>query len=252
MYTNRRKYILSLLEQNHEASIGELTKKLNVSSMTIRRDIEFLSKQGLVTQIRGGVTLNHGAAFLHSQSLRKTRHIEEKYRIAKYCAELIPEGSSIFIDCGSTTNRIAEEILQKRNITVMTNSLDVAQTLSTTKNLKVIMVPGVFSLATRGFMGQFTSDFIKNFTIDFLFLGANGLDVMHGLSSPDYVDAQTKKSLIQHSKKIIIATDHSKLNLNFFIMIAKLNEIHLIVTDTKADANIIENIRSAGANVALV
>ena len=113
MYTPRRKYILTFLEQNHEGSISELAQKLNVSSMTIRRDIEFLAKQGLVTQIRGGVTLNHGAAFLHSQSLRKTLHINEKYRIAKYCAELIPEGSSIFIDCGSTTNQIAKEILQK-------------------------------------------------------------------------------------------------------------------------------------------
>lgn len=252
MYTARRKYILTFLEQNHEGSISDLAQKLNVSSMTIRRDIEFLAKQGLVTQIRGGVTLNHGAAFLHSQSLRKTLHINEKYRIAKYCAELIPEGSSIFIDCGSTTNQIAEEILQKKNITVLTNSLDVAQSLSTSKSLKVIMVPGVFSPLTRGFMGQFTSDFVKNFTIDFLFLGANGIDVTHGLSSPDYTDAETKKTFIHHSKKVIVAADHSKLDLNFFVRIAKLAEIDLIVTDKDADVQIIENYRVAGTTVVLV
>ncbi|WP_196594119.1 DeoR/GlpR family DNA-binding transcription regulator [Pectinatus sottacetonis] len=248
----RRSHIIGHLEKCNTVYITELAEKFAVSSMTIRRDLEFLAKQGLVTLIRGGATLNHGAAFLYSQSFRQTKFIKEKHRIAEYCASLINEGSSIFLDCGSTTQKIAETILPMNNITVITHSLECAQTLSTAKKLKLIMAPGVYSTSMGGFLGQFTCEFIKNFHIDILFLGANGVDTEHGLSSPDYIDALTKRALINASRKVIIATDSSKLNLNFFVTVASLQEIDSIVTDKNAAPDVIDAMRSKGINIVLV
>ena len=250
--SDRRNEILDYLEKNHIVYSSELCQSLNVSPMTIHRDFQAMAKQGLITIIRGGAVLNHGTSVLYSLNLHQTSMPLEKQRIAKYCAELVREGSTIFIDCGSTAELIAESIRHKKNITIMTNSLDTAHVLSSSKENKLIMVPGVFAELLRGFSGQMTTDFMSRFQVDMLFLGANGIDVAHGLTSPDYTDAETKRVLIKHARQIIVASDHTKLGKNFFVTIAKLPEINLIVTDKEADPNIIEDIKACGTNIALV
>lgn len=248
----RRQSILAWLEKNHTGYISDLSAALKVSAMTIRRDLQRMAAQGLVTPVRGGAVLNYGAAVLYSQHFRQTKLPEEKQRIAAYCASLVTEGSSVFIDCGSTAERIAEGLRDKKNITIMTNSLDAAQILSSAKNIKFIMVPGIFQSSIRGFMGQFTSDFMTRFHIDILFLGANGLDALHGLTSPDYTDAETKRSLIAQAKKLVVATDHTKLDKNYFVRIAALKEIDILVTDQAADPAVIEALKTELAEIVLV
>lgn len=250
--SDRRKKILDYLEKNHAGYTSDLCQLLNVSPMTVHRDFQAMSKQGLVTIIRGGAAINHGTSLLYSLNLRQTSMPLEKQRIAEYCAGLVFEGSTIFIDCGSTAELIAESIKHKKNITIMTNSLDIANILSSSKENKIIMVPGVFSQLLRGFSGQLTTDFISRFQVDILFLGANGIDINHGLTSPDYTDAETKRILIKHARQIIVAADHTKLDKNFFVTIAKLSEINLIVTDKNANVNVVENMKNHGANLILV
>ena len=159
----RREEILKYLEANHTGYTADLCRELNVSAMTIRRDFEFMASQGLVTLIRGGAALNHGTAVIYSLKFRQTQLPLEKQRIAERCAAMVSEGNAVFIDCGSTAERIAEALRGKKNITVLTNSLDTAQVLSTAKGIRLIMVPGEFNEDIRGFNGLLTTDFIQRF-----------------------------------------------------------------------------------------
>lgn len=247
----RRKELLNYLEKKHIGYTSALCRELDVSAMTIHRDFEAMARQGLVTLIRGGAAINHGTALLYNMNLRQTRLPLEKSRIAERCALLAHEGSTIFIDCGSTAERIAEAIKGKKNITVLTNSLSCAQVLSDSKKNKLIMAPGVFSGPLHGFSGQLTTDFIRRFQMDILFLGANGIDASRGLTSPDYTDAETKRVLMRHANRTVIAADHTKLGKSFFVTIAQPAEIDTIITDAGADKNMVNSLREKGINVEL-
>lgn len=248
----RRKALLDYLEKNRTGYTSVLCAEMNVSAMTIRRDFEAMAKQGLVTLVRGGAALNHGAAVLYSLNLRQAQHPEEKQRIAAHCASIVEEGASVFIDCGSTAERIAAALRGRRNITVMTASLDAAQVLGAAEGMRLIMAPGVYQSALRGFSGQMTVDFMSRFRIDYLFLGANGLDCAHGLTSPDYTDAETKRALIHQARHVIVAADHTKIGRDYFERIARLPEIEQIVTDNRLDAALADDLRAGGTQVALV
>ena len=250
--SDRRNEILKYLEINNVAYTSDLCKVLNTSPITIHRDFQSLAKQGLVTLIRGGAVLHQGTAVLYSLQFRQTNMQVEKQRIAKYCADLVNEGETIFIDCGSTADLIPQEIKQKNNITIMTNSLNSAYILSSSKTNNLIMVPGLFKSLLHGFSGQMTIDFMSRFQVDKLFLGANGLDVSRGLTSPDITDAETKRALLKHAHQTIVAADHTKLGKSFFTTIAKLSEIAFIVTDKGADPQIVKEMQDVEANVILV
>lgn len=250
--STRRKQILEYLEKNHTGYTSMLCTEMNVSAMTIRRDFEAMAKQGLVTIIRGGAALNHGTAVLYNLKLRQTRLPVEKQQIASYCASLVEEGMSVYIDCGSTAERIAEELRHKKNITVLTASLDAAQILSTARNIRFIMVPGVFHPSIRGFSGQMTVDFLRRFRIDYLFLGANGLDAGHGLTAPDYTDAETKRAILPQARHVVIATDHTKIGQDYFEIIARLSEIDEIVTDAGLKLSAADELRTSGCKLTLV
>lgn len=250
--SERRQAILQFLERNHIGNTAELSEELDVSAMTIHRDFAALAKQGVVTPIRGGAVLNRGTAVLYGLNLRQTKMPLEKRRIGQYCAEMVREGTTVFIDCGSTAERIAEAVRNKANVTVMTNSLDVAHVLSGGKGTTLIMAPGVFSESLRGFSGQMTTDFMRRFQVDILFLGANGIDAERGLTSPDYTDAETKRALIAQAHKVVVAADHTKLGQYYFETIAKLSALNLIVTDNDADEKTIAAMRERDANIVLV
>ena len=248
----RRKEIMEYLEQNQEAYTASLCQRMSVSAMTIHRDFAYLARQGLITLLRGGAALNHGAAVLHSLQLRQTCQPEEKRRIAAYCAGLVKEGESVFIDCGSTALCIAEALRAKKNVLVLTASLDAAQILSAMDGIQLIMVPGVFAKPLRGFTGQMTVDFMRRFFVDWMFLGANGLDSVQGLSSPDYTDAETKRALLRQARRLVVAADHTKLGQSCFEIIAGLSEIDRIVTDRGAERDVVKDFTDQKIEMILV
>lgn len=253
MSSNERRHsILNILEQEKTVYTADLAERLNVSAMTVRRDFEQLSRKGLVTIIRGGAALNVGSAVMYRMNYRQTQMPLEKQRIAEYCANLVQEGNSVFLDCGTTVERIAETLSRKSNITVLTNSLNGAQILSTAKKIQLIMVPGEFSEEQQGFGGQITSNFMERFNVDIYFLGVVGLDPVHGLTSTSVMDGETSRSVMKHAKKVIAVLDHTKLGCVYFKKIADVKEVDLIVTDSGADDEIIRQIRAKGGNVITV
>ena len=239
----RREAILKQLNEHRTVYTNALCEEYGVSAMTLRRDFARLEAEGLITTIRGGAALNQGNAVLHSLELRQRRQPEEKRKIAAHCAAFVQEGESVFIDNGSTGACIAECLAKRSNLTLLTASLDAAEILSRSEGNRLIIVPGVYAPALRGASGQMTADFMERFHVDWLFLGANGLDTDYGLTSPDYTDAETKRVLIRQARRTVVATDSTKLGQSYFERIARLEEITRIVTDSNAASELLETMR---------
>lgn len=241
---DRREFLLSYLQKNNVGYISELCNELDVSAMTIRRDFAAMAKQGTVTIIHGGATINHGNAVVQNLNARQVKYPLEKQRIAEYCASLVPEGATVFIDASSTTERIADCLKKRQNLTVLTCSLNVGNILAQNPNITLIMVPGTYRHRVQAISGQMTVEFLNRFYLDYLFMGCAGIDVEHGLTCPDYVDAETKRAILKNCRHIIIPADHSKLGRSSFDRITPLSNIEMIVTDKKADREIISELEN--------
>lgn len=248
----RKQCILKKLETEGSLSIAELAETLEVSSMTIRRDLNVLAENGLVTVEHGGVVLNGGSLFECNMSIKQETCSVEKMRLAQKCLEYINPGDSIFLDAGTTVAKLASLLSAKRNIIVLTHSLLVANQTASFKNIRVIMCPGEFRTDSLAFMGPLTDEFVAGFTIDTLFLGVEGIDVETGISVPDVVDGATKKNLIRNAKRVICLADSSKFGSSFFYRIAPLSDIDLIITDKNIDSAILENLQQRDVAVVTV
>lgn len=232
----RKRYILDELQRNGSVVITDLAERIQVSSMTIRRDLNAMAEDGMVTLERGGAVLNSGSLFECSISFKNEINVSEKQRIAAKCMEYINEGDSVFLDAGTTPNELAALLRGKRNIRVLTHSLLVANTTATMRNIKLIMCPGEFRENSMAFLGPLTDDFIQHFQIDTLFLALEGIDLTDGLSVVDVQDGHTKKVLVEKAKRVICMADHSKFNKSFFYKIAPITDVDLVITDDGLDA----------------
>lgn len=248
----RRKEILNELEREGRVNTTALSEALGVSSMTIRRDLNYLADEGIVTLTHGGAILNSGSLMEQGMFYKEDRLVDEKRRIGEFCFNFVNEGEAIFIDTGTTTKAIAETIVNRKNIVVVTHSLPVQQILSHSPGIKLIAAPGVFREKTMGFLGKMTCDFVAGLKYDTLFLGIEGIDVEHGVSVPDILDAETKRALVRQAKKVIAVADHTKVGISYFMRIVPLNDIDILVTNREADEKVIESIREQGVEVFLV
>lgn len=249
---DRLKTIIQELQSKGQVNTVELAESLEVSTMTIRRDLNKFAHQGLITLTHGGAIINRGSLFEHNTSLKEDVMVQEKRNIAKYCVDLISDGDSIFLDGGTTTKEIAVLLLDRKNIVVLTNSLYCATALSAAKGITLIMVPGEFRETSMAFLGPFTNEFIAKFKIDIVFLPCEGFDPIFGASVPNTKDADTKRFLAKHAKKIILVADSSKLGSSYLCNICSVEDVDLLVTDSGANLDILSQFRSKGLEVITV
>ena len=245
----RKQAVMKELQETGSANIIELAQRLNVSTMTIRRDLQQFAEEGLVTMEHGGAVFNSGSLHDHSMVMKQGEAIDEKRKIAKQCAELIRDGQSIFLDAGTTCAEIARLIASRRHITVITHSLLVANALSVSSDASLIMCPGVYREKSMAFMGQMTDEYLHRFKIDLLFLGVEGVDLGHGVSVQDINDGFTKKKLIEQADRVICAADSGKFGKELFCRIADLDQIDTIVTDNGLDEDMREAYAEKGVQL---
>lgn len=248
----RRKCIIAALEQEGSVKTSELSEEYQVSVMTIRRDLNYLAGEGIVTLTHGGAVLNRGSLIEHAMMYKEDTLIDEKRRIGAFCANFVHEGDVVMIDTGSTAKMVAETMINRKNIVVVTHSLPVQDMLAHASGIKLIAAPGVFREKTMGFLGQMTCDFVSSLKLDVLFLGVEGVDVRHGISVPDVIDGETKRALVRQARKVVVVADYTKIGKSFFLSIVPVKEMDVLVTNREADQEIIGQIREAGVEVFLV
>ena len=247
----RQQRILQELNSCGFVKTAQLAEKYNVSVMTIRRDLIAFSKRGVLTLVRGGAVANRGALAESDYYSKREDMLEAKRNIACFCADLVNSGDSVFLDGGTTTREIAAALVGKYNIVVLTNSINCAMTLSSAKNITTIMVPGVLRETSMAFMGPYADSFIRSFQIDYAFIGTEGVDPSFGASVPNSMDADLKRSVVLQAKHPVLVADSSKLGKKFLCQFCTSKEVELLVTDSAADAKMIESLRKSGFSVAI-
>lgn len=241
-----------VLKEKRRVTIEGLAKDLEVSTMTIRRDLRRLADEDIVTLVHGGAVYNEGGAYLPALTVREKTMRREKSAIAEYCAQQIPEGSAVYLDNGSTTVEIADALRGKQNIAVLSHSLPVLNILSHAKNIQLISVSGIYEPRAKGFFGDLALRMLRQFRIDIAFLGVTAVDAEDGVMSAVFYEQALKKVLVERAKKKILAIDHTKIGGSSFLKVCDLHEIDGIVTDKFADATFIAKAKRMGIEVAQV
>jgi DeoR family transcriptional regulator, fructose operon transcriptional repressor len=223
----RQQQILDLLNTKGEVKIAELKNTFEVTEMTIRRDLEKVEMAGLAKRTFGGaIPLGKDVALFE----RTGYMIEEKSRIGKRSAELIQPGESIFLDGGTTTHQIARFLKPDYNITVVTNAINIGAELIG-KNIPTIITGGILLETTSSLVGPITAETLSGMAFDRVFLGATGVNPIHGFSNSNLYEAEIKKMAIKKAAEVNVVLDHSKFGAKELVSFTPLTNVHRIVTD---------------------
>jgi DeoR family transcriptional regulator of aga operon len=233
--------------------INDLCEEYNTSPVTIRKDLDALEAEGILTRVHGGGILNSANVPMQELSLSEKERInlKEKERIARYAESLIKEGEVIILDSGFTAVHIARRLKFREGITVITGGLNVAQELTGSNN-KLILTGGVFNKDTFGLSGTFAENVIQNTVADKLFLGVNGVDFEKGLTAYNYEEAKLNRMMMKVVSEIILIADSSKFGKKEIGFIGNVNEVDRIITDKGLDAEYIEKIEKLDIKIHLV
>jgi DeoR family fructose operon transcriptional repressor len=231
VFAEERKHrILAALQRAPAIRAGDLGRALGTSLASIRRDLADLERSGLLKRTHGGAISNSLAAFEPSPAQKEDRHHAEKAAIAIRAASLVQQGDTIFLDAGSTTRQIARELRRHRNVTVVTNALSVASELASS-DLEVILTGGHLRRGVLSQVGPIAEQTIAGLHVDKLFLAANGVHLAKGVTTPNIVEARTKRAMVDNAKEVILVADHSKFGRVTFGRVCGLDRLDAIVTD---------------------
>jgi DeoR/GlpR family transcriptional regulator of sugar metabolism len=232
---SRHKAILDFLDSKGEGGVAELATRFDVSEMTIRRDLVLLERKGLLQRIHGGAVSSRGRSYEPPFMVRGGKNVDEKRRIAAAAAALVATGDSIILDVGTTTLEIARNLLDKRNITVITPSLHIANLLTDQPGIRLILTGGIVRNGELSLTGNLAVEAFRGFFVDKLFLGVGGIDFQAGLTEFNVEDSEVKKAMLRSAKETILVADASKFGRVAFAAIGPLGAVRRIVTDRSID-----------------
>lgn len=231
---SRRAGILEELEGKGEVSVKDLSKMFKISEVTIRNDLAQLEKQNMLVRARGGAIKIKFYRIGTDPSIaqKQKEFLKEKQRIAKAAINLISDGDTIVLDSGSTTTEIAKNLKQFRNLTIITNALNIASILAEYEGINIFMPGGSLRKKSLSLVGVLADENFEKFYCDKLFLGADGLDTTHGLSTPDSEEAHLNQVMIKIARKVIVVADSSKFERRRFAFIGPVSDIDVVITDS--------------------
>ncbi|MBU3161275.1 DeoR/GlpR family DNA-binding transcription regulator [Clostridium frigoris] len=235
----RKSKIINSLNKYGKVKVCDLSQQYEVSEVTIRRDLQELEEDEIIKRVHGGAVLNVNTKFEPTFSEKIDKFYDEKESIGKLAASIIEDGDTIALDAGTTTISIARQITAK-NITVLTNSVDVAYELAKKRDVEVIITGGTLRWETRAMVGPVADNALKNFRVDKAFIGTNGLCSINGLTTPNIIEANTKREMIKIADQTIVVCDHTKFGIVYFSKIVNLDSVDIIITDNQIDNAILE------------
>jgi DeoR/GlpR family transcriptional regulator of sugar metabolism len=227
----RHDKILNLLQNFRQISVSELTERLGVSQVTIRKDLTILEEMGLILRCHGGASLAQIANQLSTVSSRKSIFLDEKDRITTKALELIQEGDSVCIDASSTNLLLAEKI-STLPVRVITNSLEIMSTLSSSNDITLTAIGGNFRKEANSFIGPLAEDAVNRLQFDIAFIGATGFSATGDFLTHNTIEGNVKKAMLNAAKRRIILADSSKFNARSFSKFANAELIDVLITDT--------------------
>lgn len=229
---HRREKIMELLREDGSAKVLNLAKLFKVTEVTIRQDLEKMEKDGLIIREHGGAYLKNIKDQVQTFSLTHQENLDKKELIAHKCLEFIEPGDTIILDSGSTTTAVAKGLKGRKNLTVITNALNIALILGAEPGIEVIVTGGEFKPPTLSLTGQKAADFFKGLYAQKLFLATAGISLRAGLTYPSISDLVVKKAMIDAAETTYLVADSTKMGKAAFASLGALSLIDYIITDS--------------------
>lgn len=227
----RRDKILELLKEDGSAKVVDLARIFKVTEVTIRQDLDKLEKEGLIVKEHGGAYLKNVEDQVRNFALAHQDNLDKKAVIAAKCLDYIESGDTIILDSGSTTTEIAKQLRGLKNLTVITNALNIALMLGAEPGIEVIVTGGEFKPPTLSLTGQKAADFFKGLHVQKLFLATAGISLKAGLTYPSISDLVVKKAMIDAAEITYLVADSTKMGKSALASLGALSLIDFIVTD---------------------
>lgn len=246
----RRQKILTIISQDKKIRVRQISRKFQISEVTIRKDLEVLEKRGFLTRVHGGAIMNNRSVPDLALTEKEQINPDLKKRIGKKAADMIEDGNVIILDSGSTTLQIAHQIKFKKNITVITNAVNIAAELAAS-DVQIILTGGTVREMSFSLVGPFAEATLTNVTADKLFLGVDGIHFKYGLTTPNVLEARVNQLMISIAAQVVVVADSSKFGRRSLGFISPVNRVHTVITDNLLKPNDTKQLKEMGVNLVL-
>jgi DeoR family glycerol-3-phosphate regulon repressor len=227
----RQAGVLDAVRERGAMSVEALAERFGVTLQTVRRDVKMLSDAGLLARFHGGVRMPGSTTENIAYRQRQQLNDDAKRRIARAVARDVPNGCSLILNIGTTTEAIARELMQHKALRVITNNLNVAAILSDNPECEVIVAGGVVRTRDRGIVGEATVDFIRQFKVDIALIGISGIEPDGTLRDFDFREVKVARAILEHAREVWLAADHSKFNRAAMVELGRLENVDRLYTD---------------------
>lgn len=241
----RKNKIKELIKQKKSITVSELTKTFGVTDETIRRDLQQLEQEGFLYRTYGGAYISEGVENDVDVNIREHIHIEGKQKIAKACLQFISNGDSIFLDASTTSLGIAS-LLKGLTLTVTTNSIKIANKLYEYENINVVLIGGKISHPSMSCLGRIAESNLKNYFFDVCFTSCRALNMNHGITDSNELQAEIRKLAIEHANKTFLIADYTKFDRTAFTKICDFSKINTLIVDKEPSSEWKEFLMSEG------
>jgi len=240
----RQSWILDQIKQHGGVRVADLVRSSGVSDMTIRRDIEVLAERGLVGKVHGGAVALDRATDEPGYATKSTRQRAEKLAIARAAAALVQPGQAIGISAGTTTAALAHELVGIPELTVVTNSIPVADAFyQGGRPDQTVVLSGGTRTPSDALVGLVAHEALSQVNLDILFLGVHGMHARTGFTTPNLAEADINRALLATAREVVVVADHTKWDLIGIATVAPLSAAHVVVSDTGLSSEAIASLR---------
>lgn len=246
MLNERQSKILNLLSRDDLTSVNDLSSQLNVSSVTIRQDLNFMEGEGLLRRIHGGAVLKDA----DDLSIRLGVNYDKKLRIAKKVAGMVKEGETVLIESGSTNALLARELIKKK-VTIITTNVYIARQFRTNEQASIILLGGIYQQKSESLVGKITKVCLDHINFDKAFIGIDGYTSKAGFTLRDLFRAEISSYIIKKSCEVFIVSDSTKFGKTELTNICYPAEIRHVATDEDLSLEFRDEFRTAGVNLIL-
>ena len=226
----RQKEILELARKEGKVTVDGLADFYDVTVQTIRRDLSDLADAGRLDRVHGGAVVPSGVVNIQYEERRRLNEAGKK-AIAAACAQAIPNGASVFMNIGTSTEAVAHELLDHENLLVVTNNLNIANILTTNNSCEIMLAGGVLRRSDGGIVGGLTVEMVKQFKFDYSILGCSAIDSDGDLLDFDGQEVMVSSTAIQRSRKVIVVADHLKFQRKAPLTICSLGDVDVLISD---------------------
>ena len=241
--------ILQVIQKDGHATAGVLARDFGVSEITIRRDLSELAERGFVRRAHGGAISSAAAPIGPPIIQRLALEKDCKEAIAKAAAGLVKDGESIFIGSGSTASYIARHLANHKQLTVVTNALNISTDLATATNITVVVLGGMMRHQELSLIGHIAEQSLREVTLDKVIIGIPAIDLKAGLTNDYLPEVVTDRTILNRAREVILVADHTKCGIVASAFVAPLNRVNIFITDSLTSPQFLEGVRELGVKV---